>query len=433
MAQQSNVKKPNYNRHFPRSFMLNYGAALQDLSDEKLLSRLRDFNCEWLSRPNIAISEMVQTIKDNWPLIEKQSGTVFTRKFVQDLSNVVLPLMDTYARLDNKDNSTHNPPTHDDVLDALEVVNISPDVEQLMVTAFNTAGHVLMTSIQMLAVNALLHNVSNFAQETVRSPATEEFKANPTKDSMMDYLFNSILMKRRTVKRSRLADRDALPQSTSRTNSCTRRAVSLPGAEEDEPEPPTRPSRPRLGQRPPSATRSWRDGGHCRTLAVQEQEEVEDDEDDEPAPTLNQRRTSTPRSSLTSRGSQRRPSTLTRLDSAIDTDDHQQTEDKVEDVVRPLRKRVKQGPTATVTTVEEVVSPAAEEDLTGKRHRKKHKKHHRREQPEEQAEEVVQASPPKKPKNKKDKENYTGAWLADLAEDQDRLSKKSKKSKVPQS
>ena len=173
--------------------MLNYGAALQDLSDEKILSRLKDFNCEWLSRPNIAISEMAQTIKDNWPLIEKQSGKVFTRKFVQDLGNVVLPLMDTYARLDNKDNSTHDPPTHNDVLDALEVININPDVEQLMVTAFNVAGPVLMTSIHMLAVNALLHNVSNFAQEAVRSPAREEFKANPTKDSMMDYLFNSIL------------------------------------------------------------------------------------------------------------------------------------------------------------------------------------------------------------------------------------------------
>ena len=190
---------------------------------------------------------------------------MFTRKFVQDLGNVVLPLMDTYARLDNKDNSTHDPPTHDDVLDALEVVNINPDVEELMVTAFNVAGPVLMTSIQMLAVNALLHNVSNFAQEKVRSPATEEFKGNPTKDTMMDYLFNSILMRRRTVERrtslydrSRLADRDTLPQATtsSRSNSRTRPPVSLASPEEEEPEQPTRPSRPRLGQRPPSATRS---------------------------------------------------------------------------------------------------------------------------------------------------------------------------------
>lgn len=125
---------------------------------------------------------MAQTIKDNWPLIEKNSGKVFIRKFVQDLGKVMLPPMDTYARLDNKDNSTHDPPTHDDVLDALEVVNVNPEVEELMVTAFNAAGPVLMTSIQMLAVNALLHNITNFAQETVRSSTTVDFKANPTKD-----------------------------------------------------------------------------------------------------------------------------------------------------------------------------------------------------------------------------------------------------------
>ena len=240
-AEQSNVKKPNYNRHFPQSFMLNYGAALQDLSDEKILSRLKDFNCEWLSRPNIATSEMAQTIKDNWPLIEKYSGKVITQKFVEDLEEVIVPLMDTYARLDNKDNSTHDPPTHDDVLDALEVVNVNPEVEELMVTAFNAAGPLLMTSMQMLAVNALLHNVNNFATE----------EANPSKDSMMNYLFNSILMKRRAVERrtslydhSHLADRNALPEQSSSRNSHTTRAASLPGPEDDEPPAAARPSRP---------------------------------------------------------------------------------------------------------------------------------------------------------------------------------------------
>ena len=112
---------------------------------------------------------MAQTIKDNWPLIEKNSGKVFKRKFVQDLGEVILPLMDTYARLDNKDNSTHDPPTHDDVLDALEVVNVNPEVEELMVTAFNAAGPVLMTSIQMLAVRFLL-NVIYLAGDTHRAP-----------------------------------------------------------------------------------------------------------------------------------------------------------------------------------------------------------------------------------------------------------------------
>lgn len=144
----------------------------------------------------------------------KNSGKVFRGKFVQDLGEVILPLMDTYATLDNKDKSTHDPPTHHDVLDALEVVNVNPEVEELTVTAFNAAGPVLMTSIQMLAVNALLHNVTNFAHEAVRTPATEDFKANPNKDTMMNYLFKSILMKRRAVeRRTSLYDRCRLCQN----------------------------------------------------------------------------------------------------------------------------------------------------------------------------------------------------------------------------
>ena len=99
------------------------------------------------------------------------------------------------------------------------------------------------------------------------------------------------------------------------------------------------------------------------------------------------------------------------------------------DVPRPGRKRPKRAPTATVTTVEPVASPAAHDEVTVKRDKKKHKKRHRLAQVEDEEEEVVQASPPKKNKNK-NKEKYTGAWLADFAKDQDRLYNNLKKTKV---
>ena len=52
--------------------------------------------CEWLSRPNIAILEMAQTIKENWHLIHKMRGKVLTRNFVDNLEQVIVPLMDQY-------------------------------------------------------------------------------------------------------------------------------------------------------------------------------------------------------------------------------------------------------------------------------------------------------------------------------------------------
>ena len=78
------TSKPNYNKHFPRSFMLNYEEALSNLPDEKILCRLFDWNCEWLSRPNIAISEMASTLKENWTNIMAYRGTVFIEEFVDD-------------------------------------------------------------------------------------------------------------------------------------------------------------------------------------------------------------------------------------------------------------------------------------------------------------------------------------------------------------
>ena len=76
-----------------------------------------------------------------------------------------------------------------------------------------------------------------------------------------------------------------------------------------------------------------------------------------------------------------------------------------------------------------MASPAAHDEVTAKRDKKKHKKRHRQAQVEDEEEEVIQASPPKKNKNK-NKEKYTGAWLADFAKDQDRLYNSLKKTKM---
>ena len=70
---------------------MNYGPALQDMTDENILSRLKI-----LSRPNIAISEMAQTIKENWHLIHKMRGKVLTSNFVDNLEQVIVPLTDQY-------------------------------------------------------------------------------------------------------------------------------------------------------------------------------------------------------------------------------------------------------------------------------------------------------------------------------------------------
>ena len=194
--------KPNYNKHFPRSFLLNYGEALQDLPDDKILARLKHWNCEWLSRPNIAMSEMAATLKDNWEQISRFKGTVFTNSFVNQLETFCEPIMPALRRLDNKDKYCHDPPDKDDILDVIEAVHKDDKTEELFMEAFNACGPVLMMGIHVIALNCLLHNPDALAEQSVKNAATDALRSNPTKQNVNQYLIDSILQKRRSVHRS---------------------------------------------------------------------------------------------------------------------------------------------------------------------------------------------------------------------------------------
>ena len=170
--------KPNYNKHFPRSFMLNYGEALANLSDEKIISRLHNWNCEWLSRPNIAMSKMASTLKDNWTNIMAYRGTVFTQDFVDDLRRFVDPMTDALRRVDNKDKLDHDPPDAKDVLQILKAINFDPWVEDLFTDAFNAVGPILMMAVHVLVINCLMHNPDVFAERTARA-ATLKIQDGP--------------------------------------------------------------------------------------------------------------------------------------------------------------------------------------------------------------------------------------------------------------
>ena len=127
MAQDSrssgSTPKPNYNKHFPRIFLLSYGEALEGLPDDEILARLKHWNCKWLSRPNIAMSEMASTLKDNWEQITRYKSTGLTTTLVNQLETFCAPIMSALRRLDNKDRYCHDPPDKDDILDVIEAIH----------------------------------------------------------------------------------------------------------------------------------------------------------------------------------------------------------------------------------------------------------------------------------------------------------------------
>lgn len=134
------TRKTGYNRHFPRSFLLIYGPALQSPNEEAVLNRLHHWNCEWLSRPNIAISELAMTIKDNMPLIRKYSGSIFVPEFVEDLLNSFDELLPALARMDKKDKTDQTPASREDVVSLLK--NLDQNTARFQCgRALNDADH----------------------------------------------------------------------------------------------------------------------------------------------------------------------------------------------------------------------------------------------------------------------------------------------------
>lgn len=190
----SSSAKLGYNKHFPRSFLLNYGAALQDPKEEAILKRVHDFNCEWLQRPNIAISELAQTLRENLPLLQQYSGTIFMPEFVQDLASRLEPLKGV---LDNKDKSTSQPASREDVVSLLRTIDGDPEVEDFAVQGLNAAGPLFMVCIHLLVPLTLMRHPEEFAEKARRTSQNASFKEDPSPRQMRDFILNSITKRRR--------------------------------------------------------------------------------------------------------------------------------------------------------------------------------------------------------------------------------------------
>ena len=72
----------DYGKHFPKSVLSPYGQALGILTDDKIINRLQFFTCEWLNRPEVAISEFAETMLKNMTVLEKYSGKIFPPQVV---------------------------------------------------------------------------------------------------------------------------------------------------------------------------------------------------------------------------------------------------------------------------------------------------------------------------------------------------------------
>ena len=188
----SNGKKTNYNKHFPRSFLLNYGPAIQDISEDDVLKTPQHRhvgNGNDCQRQPAAY----QTIKQ---------VHLVPPRVVEDLVAPFEAMEDALKKLDNKDKSNNDAATRQDVINVLRTIHKNEALDQAVQDAFNAAGPLMMVSAQLLAIQTLMRNSKDFAEKCSRTPANEHFHSDPTPKRMCDYLLDAIIKSCRPVNRS---------------------------------------------------------------------------------------------------------------------------------------------------------------------------------------------------------------------------------------
>jgi len=109
------------------------------------------------------------------------------------------PLSDALSWLDNKDKTTNEPATREDVVAVLKAVTGQLDLEDCIREGLNVAGTLFMVCVHPLVPLTLMRNPEEYAEKSRHTPANQAFKEDPTPHRMRDFILNSITKKRRPV------------------------------------------------------------------------------------------------------------------------------------------------------------------------------------------------------------------------------------------
>ena len=89
-----------------RSFITPNGKPKPAPEHANIFKRLQSFTCEWLTRPEYALSELSDTITSNIPVLQQNYENYFDAPLVQKLQSHFQPMWDSMKALDNKTTDT---------------------------------------------------------------------------------------------------------------------------------------------------------------------------------------------------------------------------------------------------------------------------------------------------------------------------------------
>lgn len=112
----------NYFKHTTKHFLTPYGKTHGILTSREILDKLFHWNCEWLTRPNYAISELVDTLYSNLATLAEYRDKVFTCHAVNTLLNKARPIRTVLQRFNKKDSATAEEPDERDLASLMKFI-----------------------------------------------------------------------------------------------------------------------------------------------------------------------------------------------------------------------------------------------------------------------------------------------------------------------
>ena len=92
---KTSLASPNavqYVRQFPRNFLRPYG-KVEDAPDSNLVfHRTKPDTCEWYTRPNIAVSELAETVHENLKIMQQDDASILSTSAKECIEQHLAPL-----------------------------------------------------------------------------------------------------------------------------------------------------------------------------------------------------------------------------------------------------------------------------------------------------------------------------------------------------
>ena len=169
-----------------RSFITPYGKAKEAPEPGNIFKRLQPFTCEWLTRPEYALSEFSDTITSNIPILQENSENYIDPSFVEKLQRHFQPMLESMKALDNKTTSN---PTEKDAKKVLKSLVTDSTLDADMDRMFQLSSALFAISSNYLISTALVRHPKQFSAliEGKRNAAAV-FKQSGSAQAMKEYI-----------------------------------------------------------------------------------------------------------------------------------------------------------------------------------------------------------------------------------------------------